>query len=226
MALVLSALSAALRIEDAAGSVDGLLQAVFGLGLVSCLVLSQREFVAAPNPRSARRALTTSGLCVLASMLAGLGWAWAARGRVRRRSLASDAARACSGRADRRHGTGPVRDLGGRRSRCFAAGLPGNGHDGGRAVFSLLRAHGPSGHMSRDDESRLRELLAGESGGDSLGYFALRRDRSVRSSGLTHRLLRSLDQTGLMEAASLLRCSVPTGCGAAPGPRRVGFRAR
>src|SRR5207248_5829540 len=37
----------------------------------------------------------------------------------------------------------------------------------------------PIARLSADDETRLRDLLAKRGGRDSLGYFALRRDKSV-----------------------------------------------
>ena len=42
-----------------------------------------------------------------------------------------------------------------------------------------LRPAEPVARLSADDERRLRELLAKQGGRDSLGYFALRRDKSV-----------------------------------------------
>jgi lysyl-tRNA synthetase class 2 len=42
-----------------------------------------------------------------------------------------------------------------------------------------LRPSEPVGRLSSDDENRLRELLGKHGGRDSLGYFALRRDKSV-----------------------------------------------
>jgi lysyl-tRNA synthetase class 2 len=43
----------------------------------------------------------------------------------------------------------------------------------------LLRTPEPLAPLSADDERRLRDLLAGYGARDSLGYFALRRDKSV-----------------------------------------------
>lgn len=43
----------------------------------------------------------------------------------------------------------------------------------------LLRPSEPIAHLSADDEGRLRELLCKQGERDSLGYFALRRDKSV-----------------------------------------------
>jgi lysyl-tRNA synthetase class 2 len=46
------------------------------------------------------------------------------------------------------------------------------------ALFALRPAE-PVARLSDEDEQRLRELLARQGGRDSLGYFALRRDKSV-----------------------------------------------
>ena len=46
-------------------------------------------------------------------------------------------------------------------------------------VFLALRAPEPRAKLTADDEQRVRELLARHGGRDSLGYFALRRDKAV-----------------------------------------------
>jgi lysyl-tRNA synthetase class 2 len=46
-------------------------------------------------------------------------------------------------------------------------------------AYLVLRPAEPQPLMTEDDERRLRELLARQGGRDSLGYFALRRDKSV-----------------------------------------------
>ena len=46
-------------------------------------------------------------------------------------------------------------------------------------VLLALRPSEPIAKLSAQDEDRLRELLAKQGGRDSLGYFALRRDKSV-----------------------------------------------
>jgi lysyl-tRNA synthetase, class II len=49
----------------------------------------------------------------------------------------------------------------------------------GTALFLLLRAPRPLPLLTEDDEDQMRELLRREGARDSLGYFALRRDKSV-----------------------------------------------
>ncbi len=46
-------------------------------------------------------------------------------------------------------------------------------------VLLALRPSEPIARLSKDDEDRLRDLLDKQGGRDSLGYFALRRDKSV-----------------------------------------------
>lgn len=46
-------------------------------------------------------------------------------------------------------------------------------------AYLVLRPAEPAARLSQDDETRMRELLARYGGQDSLGYFSLRRDKSV-----------------------------------------------
>jgi lysyl-tRNA synthetase class 2 len=178
MAMALSVVSAALRIEDAAASVDGLVQAAFGLGLVTCLALSRREFVAAPDPRSTRRAGATLAVCVVASTLVGLGWLWLREDQlVGEPSVLTLVVYVVTGLVGV---TGPAHFTTSAAGDHASLILGCLGTATAVAVLSsLLRPHGPSRLLNGDDEVRLRELLAGDASGDSLGYFALRRDKSV-----------------------------------------------
>ncbi len=75
---------------------------------------------------------------------------------------------------------GPVVVTGERFSDIFHGTLLGFGLLTGVVVAMLaLRPSEPIARLSAADESRLRELLAKQGGRDSLGYFALRRDKSV-----------------------------------------------
>ena len=47
------------------------------------------------------------------------------------------------------------------------------------ALFTLFRAQRRASHLSRDDEAKIRGLLAQYGQNDSLGYFATRRDKNV-----------------------------------------------
>ncbi|RJQ77444.1 DUF2156 domain-containing protein [Pseudonocardiaceae bacterium YIM PH 21723] len=62
------------------------------------------------------------------------------------------------------------------------------------AGYFLLRSAEPSPGLSAEDQDRIRELLGTHGGRDSLGYFALRRDKSVvfsptGKSAITYRVL-------------------------------------
>ncbi|MFB9512061.1 phosphatidylglycerol lysyltransferase domain-containing protein [Streptomyces purpureus] len=46
-------------------------------------------------------------------------------------------------------------------------------------IYLAFRPEHPAARLTEDDESRLRELLAKHGGRDSLGHFALRRDKGV-----------------------------------------------
>lgn len=46
-------------------------------------------------------------------------------------------------------------------------------------IYLAFRPEHPAARLTQDDESRLRELLAKHGGRDSLGHFALRRDKGV-----------------------------------------------
>ncbi|MGQ4516999.1 phosphatidylglycerol lysyltransferase domain-containing protein [Streptomyces sp. DW26H14] len=50
-------------------------------------------------------------------------------------------------------------------------------------IYLALRPEQPTARLTGDDERRLRELLAKHGGRDSLGHFALRRDKGVVFSG-------------------------------------------
>jgi lysyl-tRNA synthetase, class II len=75
---------------------------------------------------------------------------------------------------------GPVRLSGERFSDIFHGTLPGFGLLAVLAVaWLVLRPSEPLCRLSAENETRLRSLLARQGGRDSLGYFALRRDKSV-----------------------------------------------
>jgi lysyl-tRNA synthetase class 2 len=62
------------------------------------------------------------------------------------------------------------------------------------AVILFLRTSAPVARLSEEDETALRALLARDGGRDSLGYFALRRDKaavwsSSRKAAITYRVV-------------------------------------
>jgi lysyl-tRNA synthetase class 2 len=75
---------------------------------------------------------------------------------------------------------GPVRIRGERFGDILYGTLLAFGMATALAVLLLvLRPSEPLAKLSEEDETRLRDLLAKQGGRDSLGYFALRRDKSV-----------------------------------------------
>ncbi|MBC6458863.1 phosphatidylglycerol lysyltransferase domain-containing protein [Actinomadura sp. HBU206391] len=75
---------------------------------------------------------------------------------------------------------GPVDFIPGRRGELLQYILSGLGlFTGVVTVYLFLRPAEPSPSLSADDEDRIRELLTRQGARDSLGYFSLRRDKSV-----------------------------------------------
>ncbi len=154
------------------------LAASVSLLLFGVLLLSRAEFYALPDPRSRWRAL--GNLIVLGAFDVVIGWA-----------LVAAHARDVAG------GLGP-----GDRLRQVVLGLAGvdgpvgyaSAHAGALVSSSLaglgaltavttihlaLRPERPAAALTPGDERRLRAMLDQWGGQDSLGYFALRRDKSV-----------------------------------------------
>ncbi|MCW2901378.1 MAG: hypothetical protein JWO67_3643 [Streptosporangiaceae bacterium] len=75
---------------------------------------------------------------------------------------------------------GPVNFIPGRRGELLQYILSGLGlFTGVVTAYLFLRPAEPSPSLSGEDEDRIRELLAKHGARDSLGYFSLRRDKSV-----------------------------------------------
>ena len=76
--------------------------------------------------------------------------------------------------------TGPVRFTGDRSTDLVSAVLLGFGLlTALTTAYLVLRSAEPPAHLTAADEARLRALLDRHGGRDSLGYFALRRDKSA-----------------------------------------------
>lgn len=178
MATILTSVGAAIRLEDAPSSIGALAQAMFGLALVTALVLSRRHFAADADPRSTKQAGATLGLSLMAATVTGLGWLWLRDdelvGHPSALTLLGHVLLGMVGVA------GPVQftSVVAGHHAALVLGSLGTG-TAVAALSTLLQPHEPSEHLSRSDESRLRALIANTPGGDSLGYFALRRDKSV-----------------------------------------------
>ncbi|MBH5335716.1 DUF2156 domain-containing protein [Streptomyces pactum] len=151
--------------------------ALLSLALLGVLLRHRREFSALPDPRGRRWALVN--FVVLGGVSVGLGWLIVA---ARPGTLV---------------GSPPVRD----QLLHVVQGLVGfegplrytHGDDytvayslGALGLLTVVstaylafRPACPAARLTAEDESRLRALLAAHGGRDSLGYFALRDDKSV-----------------------------------------------
>ncbi|URN17133.1 MULTISPECIES: phosphatidylglycerol lysyltransferase domain-containing protein [Streptomyces] len=151
--------------------------ALLSLALLALLLRHRGEFAARPAPRGRRRALAGLALTGTASLVLGLAVVSAHPGR-----------------------TGGDPDLSDRLEHVLLGLLGAEGpiaYAGGAAwtvgcalgalglltaattVHLAFRPEQPVARLGEDDEARLRELLAAHGGRDSLGHFALRRDKAV-----------------------------------------------
>jgi lysyl-tRNA synthetase, class II len=184
-------------------------EAVASLAVLALLVGTRQEFRAEGDPSS--RWLAVRRFVQLVAIGTGLGM-------LLLRAYGGRVVGAPSLGAQLRHVlvgmvgvTGPVRFSGDRAGDLVAAVLLGFGLLTAFAtVYLVLRPAEPAAHLAPADEVRLRALLDQHGRRDSLGYFALRRDKSVVWSGsgkaaLTYRvvhgvLLASGDPIGDPEA--------------------------
>jgi lysyl-tRNA synthetase class 2 len=184
-------------------------EAVASLGVLVLLVGTRQEFQAEGDPSS--RWLAVRRFVQLVAIGTGLGM-------LLLRAYGGRVVGAPSIGAQLRHVlvgmvgvTGPVRFSGDRAGDLVAAVLLGFGLLTAFATaYLVLRPAEPAAHLAPADEVRLRALLDRHGSRDSLGYFALRRDKSVIWSGsgkaaLTYRvvhgvLLASGDPIGDPEA--------------------------
>ncbi|MCS0639034.1 phosphatidylglycerol lysyltransferase domain-containing protein [Streptomyces sp. LP05-1] len=154
-----------------------LLGALFSLVLLALLVRHRGEFAALPDPRSRWKALANFVLMGAGSIALGLVIVSAHPNKV--------------------HGDPSVSD----RLEHVLLGLFGVegpvGYGGGvswtvgyslgalglltavTTIYLAFRPEHPVARLTESDEARLRELLARHGGRDSLGHFALRRDKGV-----------------------------------------------
>ncbi|MEV0233218.1 phosphatidylglycerol lysyltransferase domain-containing protein [Nonomuraea sp. NPDC050786] len=151
---------------------------VISLALLAVLVMGRREFSALPDPRSRWRAL--GNLLVLGALDIGLGYVIIS---ARPRVLVGDPSV-----LDRLEHVllglvgieGPVTFTAERVSDLVYFSLLALGTlTAVTTLYLALRPEHPIAELTEDDERRLRALLAQHGERDSLGYFALRRDKSV-----------------------------------------------
>jgi lysyl-tRNA synthetase class 2 len=151
--------------------------AVISLVLLIALLLFRDEFYAEGDPRTRWRALWVFGGLVVADVVIGLTYILAARGLAEDYSLTQRVQEVIYGLIGI---SGPVQWAPEARGDLF------NIFTSALGIFTLLvtaylflRPAEPRARLSRADAGRVRELLAKQGDRDSLGYFALRDDKSV-----------------------------------------------
>ncbi len=152
------------------------LAASVSLLLFGVLLLSRAEFYALPDPRSRWRAL--GNLIVLGAFDVVIGWVL----------VAAHARDVGLGPGDRLRQVvlglagvdGPVGYASAHAGALVSSSLAGLGALTAVTTIHLaLRPERPAAALTPGDERRLRAMLDQWGGQDSLGYFALRRDKSV-----------------------------------------------
>ncbi|MEU4984427.1 phosphatidylglycerol lysyltransferase domain-containing protein [Streptomyces sp. NPDC021969] len=154
-----------------------LLGALISLALLAPLLRHRDEFAALPDPRSRWRALANFVLMSAGSVLLGLLVVNAHPHRMLGDpSLADRLTHVLYGLFGVE---GPV-DYRGNTSWTVAFSLGALGLlTAVTTIYLAFRPEHPAARLTEDDETRLRALLARHGGRDSLGHFALRRDKAV-----------------------------------------------
>ena len=153
------------------------LQVVISLALLTVLLVRRGDFRAASDPQSRWRAVRVLFALLVADVVVGLGLVYAAS-----RGDASGVPSLLDALNETLLGLfgldGPVTFRTDRTADVVGTALAGLGLlTLGAIAYVVLRAPEPRGQLSADDVTRMRPLLA--QGGDSLGYFALRTDKSL-----------------------------------------------
>jgi lysyl-tRNA synthetase class 2 len=145
--------------------------------LLGALLHFRDEFYAVGDPRTRWRALWVFCGLVIADVAIGLTYILLARGLAHDYSLWQRVVHVVYGLVGV---SGPVRFVPDRRSDLFVLLTSGLG------LFTLVvtaylffRPARPAGRLSPQDARRVRDLLRRHGDRDSLGYFTLRRDKSV-----------------------------------------------
>ncbi|TDT20973.1 lysyl-tRNA synthetase class 2 [Streptomyces sp. BK208] len=154
-----------------------LLGAVISLALLVPLLRHRAEFAALPDPRSRWRALANFVLMAAGSLTLGLFVVSAHPHRMLGDpSLADRITHVLYGLFGVE---GPV-DYRGNTTWTVAFSLGALGLlTAVTTIYLAFRPEHPAASLTEDDELRLRALLARHGGRDSLGHFALRRDKAV-----------------------------------------------
>ena len=146
-------------------------------GVLIALIMTRNEFTAKGDPRTRWRSVSVGGSMFAASVVTGM---------VLMR-LYEDSLQGPHGLARQLRfvlkglvGIQGTINLTGRADEVIPAVLGGLGIITVLTVaYLLLRPSEPVASLLPEDEARMRDLLARYGGRDSLGYFALRRDKSV-----------------------------------------------
>ncbi|WP_411576047.1 phosphatidylglycerol lysyltransferase domain-containing protein [Streptomyces mutabilis] len=154
-----------------------LLGVLISLALLAPLLRHRDQFAALPDPRSRWRALANFVLMSAGSLVLGLIVVNAHPHRmIGDPSLADRITHVLYGLFGVE---GPV-DYRGHTSWTVAFSLGALGLlTAVTTIYLALRPEHPAARLTEDDETRLRALLARHGGRDSLGHFALRRDKAV-----------------------------------------------
>lgn len=155
-----------------------LLRAGAGLLMLGLLIGFRKDFYAVGDPTTRWRALSTFlTLVALSVTLAVVLILFNADSFVGHYSFGQKAQEVLYGLVGVQ---GPLIYRSGRLADLFGDILGALGVLIAAGAFALfLRAPEPTARLAVDDEQRLRELLSAQGSRDSLGYFALRRDKSV-----------------------------------------------
>ncbi|WP_369176352.1 phosphatidylglycerol lysyltransferase domain-containing protein [Streptomyces mutabilis] len=154
-----------------------LIGVLISLALLAPLLRHRDQFAALPDPRSRWRALANFVLMSAGSLVLGLIVVNAHPHRmIGDPSLADRITHVLYGLFGVE---GPV-DYRGHTSWTVAFSLGALGLlTAVTTIYLALRPEHPAARLTEDDETRLRALLARHGGRDSLGHFALRRDKAV-----------------------------------------------
>ncbi|MFE2017496.1 phosphatidylglycerol lysyltransferase domain-containing protein [Streptomyces sp. NPDC059499] len=154
-----------------------LIGVLVSLALCFLLVRHRSQFAALPDPRSRWRALANFVLLGAGSLALGLVVVSVHPGRVvGNPSIADRLQHVLYGLFGLE---GPV-DYAGTTSWTVAYSLGALGLlTAVTTIYFAFRPEHPAARLTEDDEARLRALLAKHGGRDSLGHFALRRDKGV-----------------------------------------------
>ena len=154
-----------------------IITAVVALVVLIALLYFRDEFYAEGDPRTRWRALWVFGGLVLADVVIGLTYILFARGLAQDYSLGQRVVEVITGLVGV---SGPVQWAPEARGDLF------NIFTSALGIFTLLvtaylflRPAEPRARLSGADANRVRDLLAKQGDRDSLGYFALREDKSV-----------------------------------------------